>query len=57
MCTISPTYGYDLERLSRDKTDFDLLRLTIQGDLVPLSKDLEGVQGTKLTLIDRTGLL
>ena len=34
MCIISPTYGYDLEGLSRDKTDFDLLWLTTQGDLV-----------------------
>ena len=36
-CIISPTYGYDLERLSRDKTDFDLLWLTTQGwQLKPL---------------------
>ena len=39
MCIISPTDGYDLEGLSRDKTT--------QGDLVPLSKDLEGSSGDK----------
>ena len=34
MCIISPTYGYDLEGLSRDKTDFDSLWLTPLDDLV-----------------------
>ena len=34
MCVILPTYGYDLEGLSRDKTDFDLLWSTTLGDLV-----------------------
>ena len=48
MCIISPTYGYDLHvgGLSRDKTDFDLLWLTIQGwQLKPLEEP-----GTGLTL-------
>ena len=30
---------YDLEGSSRDKVDFELLQLTAQGDLVPLSKE------------------
>ena len=30
---------YDLEGSSRDKADFELLQLTAQGDLVPLSKE------------------
>ena len=47
MCIISPTYGYELEELSRCKTDFALLLLTTQGDLVPLSKNLEGNLGDK----------
>ena len=56
MCIIPPTYGYVLGGLSRCKTDFALLWLTTQGDLVPLSKNLEG-KGTIPTLIDSTGWL
>ena len=46
MCIISSSYEYDLEGFQGTRTDFDLLRLTTQGDL--------GVQGTRLTLIDST---
>ena len=42
MCIIFAYTWYDLEVSSRDEADFELLGLTAQGDLVPLSAEMEG---------------